>query len=99
MKGRRTTKTIGKKVAKARAAEIIAEELTLQSLRKAHRMAQEQIPRLEKRSDLSLSTLRSPIEAMGGNPLSRLASVPQRAVHDRAPWSCCRPIDPAIPVW
>ena len=76
MKGRRTTKTIGKKVAKARAAEIIAEELTLQSLRKAHRRAQEQIPRLEKRSDLSLSTLRSPIEAMGGNPLSRLASVP-----------------------
>jgi transcriptional regulator with XRE-family HTH domain len=87
MKGRRTTKTIGKKVAKARAAEIIAEELTLQELRKAHRMTQErlaetlnvgqeQISRLEKRSDLLLSTLRSYIEAMGGK-LTIIAEFPE----------------------
>jgi DNA-binding transcriptional regulator YiaG len=61
----------------ARAKELLAEEMTLCELRKAHKLTQErlaeslgigqeQISRLEQRSDLLLSTLRSYIEAMGG---------------------------------
>jgi transcriptional regulator with XRE-family HTH domain len=61
----------------ARAEELNEEYLTLQELRKAHKMTQvnlaaalgvEQahISRMEKRSDLLLSTLRSYVEAMGG---------------------------------
>ena len=61
----------------ARAKELLAEEMTLSELRKAHKLTQErlaeslgigqeQISRLEQRSDLLLSTLRSYIEAMGG---------------------------------
>ncbi len=76
-----------KKNIEARAAEIIAEEMTLQELRKAHRLTQEslasalnigqdQISRLEKRSDLLLSTLRSYIEAMGGK-LTIVAEFPE----------------------
>ncbi len=60
-----------------RAKEMIAEYLTLQDLRKAReltqvRMAellgitQDNVSRLEKRSDVLISTLRSYIEAMGG---------------------------------
>jgi len=63
---------------KKRAQELRAQYLTLQDLRKAHdltqeRMAeilhikQENVSRIEKRSDLLLSTLRSYIEAMGGD--------------------------------
>jgi hypothetical protein len=70
----------------ARAAEVIAEEMTLQELRKALRLTQDslaaslnigqdQISRLEKRSDLLLSTLRSYIEAMGGK-LTLIAEFP-----------------------
>ena len=66
-----------KKKIEARASELIAEEMTLQDMRKARKMTQEHIrellkirqdsvSRLEKRSDLLLSTLRSYIEAMGG---------------------------------
>lgn len=62
----------------ARYNELKEEYLTLQNLRKAHdltqeRMAeilgvrQENISRLEKRSDMMLSTLRSYIQAMGGD--------------------------------
>ena len=80
-----------KKRIEARAAEVIAEEMTLQELRKAHRLTQEslaaalnvgqeQISRLEKRSDLLLSTLRSYVEAMGGK-LTLVAEFPDhRAV-------------------
>ena len=75
-----------KRKIEARAAEVIAEEMTLQELRKAHRMTQEslaaslnvgqdQISRLEKRSDLLLSTLRSYVEAMGGK-LTLVAEFP-----------------------
>tara|TARA_B100000965_G_scaffold405585_1_gene440251 strand:- start:2816 stop:3172 length:357 start_codon:yes stop_codon:yes gene_type:complete len=72
----------------ARAAELIAEELSLRDLRHAHeltqqRMAeflgvgQEGVSRLEKRSDLLISTLRSYIEAMGGR-LKLVAEFPDR---------------------
>jgi len=72
----------------ARAAELIAEEMTLQELRRARqitqvRMAkalgisQDGISKLEKRSDLLLSTLRKTVEAMGGS-LSLVAEFPDR---------------------
>ena len=72
----------------ARAREIIAEEMTLQELRKAHHVTQknlaaalnvgqDQISRMEKRSDLLLSTLRSYVEAMGGT-LKLVAEFPNR---------------------
>ena len=61
----------------ARAAELIAEEMTLQDLRKAREftqirmaellnMRQENVSRLERRADLLVSTLQSYIAAMGG---------------------------------
>ena len=73
----------------ARARELIAEELTLQDLRKAQKLTQEQmakalnigqdsISRLEKRSDMMLSTMRSYVEAMGGS-LELVARFPKRA--------------------
>jgi DNA-binding XRE family transcriptional regulator len=72
----------------ARASQLIAEEMTLRDMRKARaltqvRMAellsikQESISSLEKRSDLLLSTLRSYVEAMGGE-LTLTASFPDR---------------------
>ena len=72
----------------SRAAELRAEEMTLRDLRKARnltqvRMAevlginQDAVSRLEKRSDLLLSTLRKTIEAMGGN-LTLVAEFPDR---------------------
>ena len=77
-----------RKKVEARAAELIAEEMTLRDLRKARaltqaRMAkqlgitQDGVSRLEKRSDLLLSTLRRTIEAMGGS-LSLVAEFPDR---------------------
>ncbi len=76
-----------KKVA-ARVAALIAEEMTLQELRQARKLtqvriakalgiSQDGVSRLEKRSDLLLSTLRKSIEAMGGN-LSLVAEFPDR---------------------
>ncbi len=61
----------------ARATQLIAEEMSLRDLRLARRVTQEKmaellqirqgsISRLEKRSDLHLSTLRSVVQAMGG---------------------------------
>jgi DNA-binding XRE family transcriptional regulator len=72
----------------ARAAELIAEEMTLRDLRRALdrtqvRLArelgvkQETVSRLEKRSDMLLSTLRSYVEAMGGE-LDLIAKFPGR---------------------
>jgi DNA-binding XRE family transcriptional regulator len=61
----------------ARAAELVAEEMTLRQLRKARKLTQarvarvlgvtqDSVSRLEKRSDLLLSTLRKTVKAMGG---------------------------------
>jgi transcriptional regulator with XRE-family HTH domain len=72
----------------ARAAAIRAEEMTLRELRKALTrtqttvgeilgIGQEGVSRIEQRSDLLLSTLRSYVEAMGGN-LSLIAEFPDR---------------------
>ncbi len=73
----------------ARAAELIAEEMTLRELRHARKLTQvrvakklgitqDSVSRLEKRSDLLLCTLRKTVEAMGGN-LSLVAQFPDRA--------------------
>ncbi|MCY3878247.1 MAG: XRE family transcriptional regulator [Rhodobacteraceae bacterium] len=70
------------------AAELIAEEMTLRELRKARALtqasvarelgiSQDAISRLEKRSDLMLSTLSRTVEAMGGR-LSLIAHFPDR---------------------
>lgn len=71
-----------------RAAELIAEEMSLRELRKAHRLTQKRmagklgigqdgVSRLEQRSDLLISTLRGYVEAMGGS-LSIVAKFPGR---------------------
>ena len=73
---------------RARARQLIAEEMTLRDLRKAlaktqARVAkklgvgQDTISRDEQRSDLPLSTLQSYVEAMGGE-LSLIAEFPER---------------------
>ena len=60
-----------------RGDELIAEEMSLRDLRQAHRLTQQSVAetlgigqdgvsRLEKRTDLLISTLRSYVEAMGG---------------------------------
>ena len=78
-----------RKKVEARAAQLIAEEMTLRELRQARRLTQvrmaktlgitqDSVSRLEKRSDLLLSTLRKTVEAMGGN-LSLVAEFPDRA--------------------
>lgn len=72
----------------ARAAQLIAEEMTLRELRRARKLTQVRIAktlgitqdgvsRLEQRSDLLLSTLRNTVRAMGGN-LSLIAEFPDR---------------------
>jgi len=76
-----------KKVA-ARAVQLIAEEMTLQELRRARKLTQvrmakelgigqDGVSKLEKRADLMISTLRRTVEAMGGN-LSLVAQFPDR---------------------
>ena len=78
-----------RKKVEARAAELIAEEMTLRELRKARKLTQvrvakklgitqDSVSRLEQRSDLLLSTLRKTVEAMGGS-LSLVAEFPDRA--------------------
>lgn len=73
-----------------RAAELIAEEATLRQLREARersqveiaerlRIKQSSVSKLERRTDMYLSTLRGYIEAMGGE-LEIIARFPGRAV-------------------
>jgi len=68
---------------------LIAEEMTLRELRRARKLTQvrmaktlgitqDSVSRLEKRSDLLLSTLRKAVQAMGGN-LSLVAEFPDGA--------------------
>jgi hypothetical protein len=72
----------------SRAAELAAEEMTLRELRQARkltqvrmakslRITQDGVSRLERRTDLLLSTLRKSIEAMGGS-LFLIAEFPDR---------------------
>jgi transcriptional regulator with XRE-family HTH domain len=72
----------------SRARHLIAEEMSLRDLRTARRrtqasiadalgIGQDSVSRLEKRSDLLLSTLRGYIEAAGGR-LSLVAQFPDR---------------------
>ena len=78
-----------RKKIEARTARLVADEMTLQELRqarkltqvrmaKALRISQDGVSRLEKRTDLLLSTLRKSVEAMGGS-LSLIAEFPDRA--------------------
>src|SRR6266567_4509059 len=78
-----------RKIVEARAAELIAEEMTLRELRRARKLTQvrmakvlgitqDSVSRLEKRSDLLLSTLRKTVKAMGGN-VRIIAEFPDRA--------------------
>jgi transcriptional regulator with XRE-family HTH domain len=73
-----------RKKVEARAAHLIAEEMTLRELRRARKLSQERVAKklgigqegvskIEKRADLMISTLRKTVEAMGG----RLALVAQ----------------------
>jgi DNA-binding XRE family transcriptional regulator len=73
-----------------RTAELIAEEATLRQLREARERSQVEmaeklhinqaaVSKLERRTDMYLSTLRSYIEAMGGR-LEIVARFPNRAV-------------------
>jgi hypothetical protein len=75
-----------RKKIQARTDQLIREEMTLRELRKAKSITQaelarvlnvnqEQVSRLEQRTDLHISTLRRQIEAMGGE-LMILASFP-----------------------
>ena len=72
----------------ARAAQLAAEEMTLRELRRARkltqvrmakslRITQDGVSRLERRTDLLLSTLRKSVEAMGGS-LSLVVEFPDR---------------------
>ena len=72
----------------ARAKQLIAEEMTLQELRRARKLTQvlmakelgigqDGVSKLEKRADLMLSTLRKTVAAMGGH-LSLVAEFPDR---------------------
>jgi len=71
-----------------RGARLVAEEMSLRELRRAHKLTQEriaealgigqdQVSRLEQRSDLLLSTLRGYVEAMGGR-LTLMAEFPHQ---------------------
>ncbi len=73
-----------------RAAELLAEEATLRQLREAREQSQKDlaeklgvnqaaVSKLERRSDLYLSTLRGYVEAIGGE-LEIVAKFPDRAV-------------------
>ena len=77
-----------RKRVEARAAQLVAEEMSLRELRRAHKLTQErvaetlgigqdQVSRLEQRSDLLISTLRGYVEAMGGR-LTLVAEFPKR---------------------
>ena len=77
-----------RKKVEARAAQLIAEEMTLQELRRARKLTQvrvakelgigqDGVSKLEKRADLMISTLRKTVEAMGGS-LYLVAEFPDR---------------------
>lgn len=77
-----------RKKIESRAVHLIAEEMTRQELRRAREqtqvkvaktlgITQDSVSRLEQRSDLLLSTLRSYVEALGGN-LSLIAEFPDQ---------------------
>lgn len=77
-----------RKKVEARAAQLIAEEMTLQQLRQARKytqkkvakslhIGQEGVSKIERRSDLLLSTLRDYVKAMGGE-LSLVVEFPDR---------------------
>jgi hypothetical protein len=83
----RLSRTQRRKI-ETRAAQLIAEEMTLQELRRARKITQlkiakslnigqEGVSKIEKRSDLLISTLRKTIKAMGGK-LSLVAEFPDR---------------------
>src|SRR3981189_927406 len=72
----------------ARANQLISEEMTLQELRRARKITQQKIAKslnigqegvskIERRSNLLISTLRRTVEAMGGG-LSLVAEFPDR---------------------
>ncbi|MCY1305481.1 Helix-turn-helix domain protein [compost metagenome] len=72
-----------------RGAELIAEQMTLQELRKELNLTQEalaelldmkqgNVSKVEKRTDMLISTLREYVEAMGGT-LELVARLPGRA--------------------
>lgn len=80
---------VQRKKVEYRAAELISEEMSLRDLRKARKLTQarvaktlgitqDSVSRLEKRSDLLLSTLRKTVKAMGGD-VRILAEFPDRA--------------------
>jgi DNA-binding XRE family transcriptional regulator len=71
-----------------RAQQLVTEQMSLQQLRQAHKLTQvrvakslgigqDSVARLERRSDILLSTLRHYIESMGGS-LSLVAQFPDR---------------------
>ena len=77
-----------KALVQARAAQLIADEMSLRDLRKAHKQTQvsmakklhikqESVSRLEQRSDMFISTLRDYVIAMGGQ-LRFTAEFPNR---------------------
>src|SRR5215467_103986 len=85
----RTLRASERRKVDARAAELIAEEMTLQELRRARKLTQvsvakalgitqDSVSRLEKRSDILISTLRKTVQVMGGS-LSLVAEFPDRA--------------------
>jgi len=78
-----------KKIEK-RAAELIAEEMTLQELRKAREKSQvviakklhvkqAEVSKIERRTDMYVSTLRNYVQAMGGT-LEIIAKFPKTGV-------------------
>jgi hypothetical protein len=84
---RKLTPAQRKKV-EARAAQLIAEEMTLRQLRQACRLTQQKVAKslrigqegvskIERRSDLLISTLRDYVRAMGGQ-LSLVVEFPDR---------------------
>jgi transcriptional regulator with XRE-family HTH domain len=84
---RKLTPRLRKKI-EARAAQLIAEEMTLRQLRQACRLTQQKVAKslrigqegvskIERRSDLLISTLREYVQAMGGQ-LSLVVEFPDR---------------------
>jgi DNA-binding XRE family transcriptional regulator len=85
----RNMSPLERKKIRARAAELIKEEMTLRELRRSRSLTQahvakalgikqDGVSRLEKRGDFLLSTVRKAIEGMGGN-LSLVAEFPDRS--------------------